>query len=124
MLRNHKRGCISAARLADKALQKSPRIQHFNNYLPRAGCPNKMACENKQIDWGIAVPLILFCFCSALFSICCDQLAARFSKKIRQAQSKEELHGGCQGFSIKKKSTETAAVEVVDSDDGGKKKTN
>ena len=56
--------------------------------------PNKMACENKQIDWGIAVPLILFCFCSALFSICCDQLAARFSKKIRKAQSKEELHGG------------------------------
>jgi hypothetical protein len=82
-------------------------------------------CQNQRVDWGIAIPLILFCVFSALFSFCCDQLAARFSDKIRRAQAtSEELVGGCQGFSISKKSPKPSDAISAEGDKDVKEKTN
>jgi hypothetical protein len=83
-----------------------------------------MACQNQRIDWGIAIPLVLFCIFSALFSIFCDHLAARFRNKIRNAQITEELVGGCQGFSVSKKAANPSVAETSESANAEDKKTN
>ena len=67
-------------------------------------------CQNQKVDWGIAIPLILFCIFSATISFCCDRLASRYSEKIRKARW-EEFEGGCQGFSLKQNSKQTDATE-------------
>ena len=67
-------------------------------------------CQNQRIDWGIAIPLIIFCILSATISFCCDRIASRYSEKIRRARW-EEFEGGCQGFTVKRKVNRSDSTE-------------